>query len=47
METIAAYLMRKREELQLLNSCLRRQLDLADPMSVRKLLDTSSKSMQR
>jgi hypothetical protein len=34
METIAAYLIRKREELQLLNGCLRRQLDLADPMSV-------------
>ena len=38
METIAAYLVRKREELQLLNSCLRSQLDLADPMSVTEVV---------
>jgi hypothetical protein len=38
METIAAYLGRKRDELQLLNSCLRSPLDVADPMSVTEVV---------
>jgi hypothetical protein len=47
METIEEYLARKRDELHLLNSCLRSPLDVADPMSVMKLSDTNSRSPLR
>jgi hypothetical protein len=38
METIEVYLARKRDELHLLNSCLRSPLDVADPMSVTEVI---------
>jgi hypothetical protein len=38
METIEAYLARKRDELHLLNSCLKSPLDVADPMSVTEVI---------